>query len=231
METINLFALLAKWGELSLHVGNPAWEKQYRNYRHDFRDNEESGLKNCLLAQMMPVLDQLDADEVKIQTDGFKNGEIEAGMRGLGLLLNAPFDRELRGILALCVLNQVELPPTKDTIRFLESEEVVLDPEHSWTQDQFIQLLNRGDCTTFMLYFRRWFANREISVNIRSKWAFILWRSYLREQHVWPKSSVRYKAKRNQKSWIKIWKIGKKNLKSDFSSFFYIFLEKCKGGK
>ena len=78
METINLFALLAKWGELSLHVGNPAWEKQYRNYRHDIHDDKESGLKNCLLAQMIPVMDQLEADEVKIQTDGFKNGEIEA---------------------------------------------------------------------------------------------------------------------------------------------------------
>lgn len=231
METINLFALLAKWGELLLHVGNPAWEKQYRSYRCDIHDDKESGLKNCLLAQMVPVLDQIDRQEVSVQIGGFQTGEIEQAMRGLGLLLFAPLSKDLKGRIALITMHQVELPVSEKTLQFLKDPEVTLDASNLWTAEHFLQLIDQADFNLFTVYFRRWFVREDVNLDLRTKWAFVLWRDYLRGENLWPKSSVRYKVKRNQKSWIKIWKIGKTNLKSDFSSFFYTFLGKCKEGK
>lgn len=200
METINLFALLAKWGELSLHVGNLAWEKQYRNYRHDIRDNEESGLKNCLLAQMIPVLDQIDRQEVSVQIGGFQTGEIEQAMRGLGLLLFAPLSKDLKGRIALITMHQVELPVSEKTLQFLKDPEVTLDASNLWTAEHFLQLIDQADFNLFTIYFRRWFVREDVDLDLRTKWAFVLWRDYLRGENLWPKSSVRYKVKRNQKS-------------------------------
>jgi|GEM_PF-2205685 hypothetical protein len=200
METINLFALLAKWGELLLHVGNPAWEKQYRSYRHDVYDDEESGLKNCLLAQMIPVLDQIDRQEVSVQIGGFQTGEIEQAMRGLGLLLFAPLSKDLKGRIALITMHQVELPVSEKTLQFLKDPEVTLDASNLWTAKHFLQLIDQADFNLFTIYFRRWFVREDVDLDLRTKWAFVLWRDYLRGENLWPKSSVRYKAKRNQKS-------------------------------
>ena len=200
METINLFALLAKWGELSLHVGNPVWEKQYRSYRHDIHDDEESGLKNCLLAQKIPVLDQIDRQEVSVQIGGFQTGEIEQAMRGLGLLLFAPLSKDLKGRIALITMHQVELPVSEKTLQFLKDPEVTLDASNLWTAEHFLQLIDQADFNLFTIYFRRWFVREDVDLDLRTKWAFVLWRDYLRGENLWPKSSVRYKVKRNQKS-------------------------------
>lgn len=200
MATVNLFALLAKWGELSQKIGNPAWEKHYRSYRHDVYDTSDSGIKRCLESKIEPVLSQFEKNEVQLQIEGLEEGEVEAGMHGLGLLLIAPLDRELCGRISLCVLNQVELPQTRDTVRFVKCEDVNLDPENLWTREHFLQLIDRGQNETFLYFFRRWFANEEVEPDLRRKWAFILWRCYLREHKFWPKSSQRYKVKRNQRS-------------------------------
>lgn len=191
MEKFNLMKSLAEWENLAQHIGNPAWEREYRSFRKNHTDRDESGLKNFLVAKINPIVDAVLAGRILVQVDEDEDSVVK-GLKGLGTLVASALPVECIERVALVVCTVCEGIRIFDYEDFFRDEKVCFADEHGvWTPGHLVQMYQTDPQGAFIKkLLRGWFANQALSEEVRKYWALSIMTTYLQRHNLWPQPRV-----------------------------------------
>lgn len=191
MEKINLMKSLAEWENLAQHIGNPAWEREYRSFRKNHTDRDESGLKNFLVAKINPIVDAVLAGRILVQVDEDEDSVVK-GLKGLGALVASALPVDLSCRLCWVVLKNTLGIVVFEIEEFLTHPTVCMaDRNGVWNPRHLLELYHanpKGDKIKMLIY--EWFQNYSGSPTPRKYWALRILRTYLRRHNLWPQPRV-----------------------------------------